>query len=733
MAQKKKKKSPGGKTGAPAFSEPRVQLFSKFGGCNFQLSPREFSYIFDEDNVEQTDLMSNLMVVQNNASITPNQTIQTRQNLVKLFDAPPGLKMTGVATLIGGDFLAAMDNRGVYFENLLNCPSLNGGGVLESIPLNYYCIIVNENHGGMSAPADWTFLGYADDSLVGMTANKELWTGPVGKYTFENARPIPDPDAPISFSNLVARGDLTISAVLTETCTSRITILYTILNKFGPTLPSPPLTFYASKPTTEWSGAAYVTITDQVPSDYDIVAVELYYAEGEYQEPNFLARVEIPADRYFTPDPRTPYKTWTYDWTGYLYDASMWLVANLTLPVENYTAGVPASKMASHDGQLYFWGGEPGHRIWVGGGPGNRFSVSTGTGGGFLDCEPGIGTVVRSVLKYKTTQGAAIVTALCDNVNSNKEYRFNIVENNISLSNEQSARGWQAEKIAGAVGCKSYNGAVVGKDGLYAVSRYGLAVTTMTMEYNSQLQVQHVSDAIEPVFLKQYGNQLSLATLFSINGIVYMTFGSPDGDLDNVIFCYDPDRKAWWTYTLDLDKPILNMVHIDYERTREGIGIITEDAVWLLPTTRDEEITLLPNHEVLIESAELSSMQPLQAMHHLSQLEFRFDYFIGEMDIIVKMVDQFGRVIETKKHVSHATPQYQLSEYLRIDAVVESYKVTLKGRANMRLTHFLARLYPKSNRIGQVWGFDTRQSHTSEGSIHRTFSSYNDLRDAIIP
>ena len=111
--------------------------------------------------------------------------------------------------------------------------------------------------------------------------------------------------------------------------------------------------------------------------------------------------------------------------------------------------------MACLDGQLYFWGGAPEYRIWIGGNPGNRFSVSTGTGGGFVDCEPGVGTVVTNVLKFKTQQGASIVTALCDSANSQREHRFNLVETNISLSNEQSAKAWQAEKVAGTVGCNA--------------------------------------------------------------------------------------------------------------------------------------------------------------------------------------------------------------------------------------------------------------------------------------
>ena len=96
------------------------------------------------------------------------------------------------------------------------------------------------------------------------------------------------------------------------------------------------------------------------------------------------------------------------------------------------------------------------------------------------------------------------------------------------------------------------------------------------------------------------------------------------------------------------------------------------------------------------------------------------------------MIDQYGRTIHACMTISHDKVVHQLSEYMRIDQVVESYKIIIKGKANFRLTHFISKNYPKSNRIGSVYGFDSRLSHTSLGSIHPTFKSYNDLRNAII-
>ncbi|WP_299314386.1 fibronectin type III domain-containing protein [uncultured Halomonas sp.] len=575
---------------------------------------------------------------------------------------------------------------------------------------------------------NWTFLGYADNQLVGTTANSQMWTGPFGSNMLENAKKIPDPTAANAFAmgSLTPYG-LTINATSTAETPFRISIQYTILNKFGPTLPTPMFTFYASKPTTEWSSSSYVKVSGGVADGYQAKAVELYFSEGEYREANFLTRVNLPADGNGT-------KNWSYPWKGYDTDPALWTMSNLSVPTDNFTSGVPASHMRVIDGRAYFWGNkEHPYRIWAGGNPGNRFSVSPGVGGGFVDVDPGIGTFVTDVLKFKTQQGASIVTALTDNPNSQREARYNLVESRIDISNEQSTQGFVAERVAGTVGCKSGRGALATGDGLYAVSRYGLAITTLTMEYNSQLQVMYVSDNIEPVFLKQYGNQLKGSVLLESNGVLYMTFGAPDGSLDNMLFCYDISLKAWWTHTLDIDEPILNMIHIDHEGSQEGVGIITPNAVYMLPTTLTRDLTELPTHNIHIESGELSTAQPLQATHHLSQLELRFDYFVGDLDVKVTMIDQFGREVVTEKRIHHDSVQRQLSEYIRIDQVVESYKILITGKANMRLTHFISKLYPKPARTGMVWGFDSRQSHTSSGSIHKTFLDYNDVKNAIIP
>lgn len=708
-------KRPAAGAGRPKNSEPQVQVFSKFAGCNFQMATQEFDYIFntelqDKEGV-QGDLPGSLMVLQNNAYITPNNTIETRPNFTKLLVPPAHTQFTGVLTLVGDRMYAACQD-GTIRHGVINPGSL--------VQMEDRVSIIDRDNAQLDNT--WTFLGHADGQLVGMTAGRQLWTGNLGSSpTLGNANFLPTPSS--LAVNISVQGTLTISPVLTTACPFRIGITRTHLNRFGPTEAAPIHEFYASKPVNEWSAAAHVRIGGQVNLTHGVTAVDLYFTEGENLEPAFLTRItrfDAEGD-------------WTFHWMGYLSDTSMWATAHLTVPDQNYTRGVPASEMASIDGKLYFWGGTPEHRIWIGGNPGNRFSVSRGTGGGFVDCEPGTGVKVRNVLKYRTQQGASIVTVLCDNENSSREHRFNLVETNLSLTNEQSMKSWVAEKVGGAVGCKSSKGAIVTGDGLYTVSRYGVAITTMAMEQNAQLQVQYISDAIQPVFLKQYGNQLRLSVLFGINDTLYMTFGTPDGDLDNMIFCYNINLEAWWTFTLDIDKPILNMIHIDHEDNREGLGIITPTGIYMLPTTQLDGPSILAHHEIFLETPELSLTQPNKRMQHLSQIEFRFDHFIGTLNVDVVMTDQFGRNIHVRKRIQHDTVRYGLAEYIRIDQVVHNYKISIRGQANMRLTHFMSKFYPKSDRIGMVWGFDSSQSHSSNGSIRRTFSDYNDLKLAIIP
>ena len=323
---------------------------------------------------------------------------------------------------------------------------------------------------------------------------------------------------------------------------------------------------------------------------------------------------------------------------------------------------------------------------------------------------------------------------LCDSKNSAREQRYNLVENTVTMSNEQSMKSWQAEQVAGAVGCKSLQGALVCADGLYSVSRYGLALTTMTMEYNSQIRTNYVSDPVKPVFTNKNGTALKNSVLLECDGVLYLAFGQGDKTIDNILFCYDVDLKSWWTISLDIDEPIYDMLHIDYEGGREGIGIVTKSKVWFLPLTHDDSPDLNANFNVTLQTGELSTTMPQKDWFYLSQLEFRFDHFIGTVLVELTGIDQFGRRVKTAKTISHDTAQYDLAEWMRVDLRLQSYQIRITGEARFRLTHFIAKVYLMSARQGLVWGFNDSQSFRSEngGDIHPTFKDYNDVKNAII-
>ena len=717
-----KKRSQGG--GRKANSEPRQQVFRDFGGCNFELSPREFTLGKDVDQ-EQSDLQMNYVVVQNNAKIASNKTIETRNNIVKLFDAPSGRQFTDAAILIGREFYIGLDDGQLKYGNI-------DGHSLANVTLN--------NLAGASG-SHWKSFAYADNKLIGMTSENNIWTGTVGSHQISNAKKVTfnGSDAPpaFAFNNLVAKGSLDIIAfddpdfdTKVETHPYRIAVAYTYVNKFGPTVHSDQYTFYANYPVDEWHGGRYLQIQATAPANFNILAAEIYYTTGNASTLLFAGRKDIRADG----SADSSNHPWTFNWYGYLDATNMWPVANLIAPEENYTAGVKASHATCIDSKMYFWGdSEQPQRLYIGGNPGNLFSISPGTGGGFVDVEPGSGEEIRVVTKYKTQSGASIVTMLCDSKNTTREQRFNLVENSVSLSNEQNMKSWQAEQVAGAVGCKSFNGAVVCEDGIYSISRYGLALTTLTMEYNSQIRTNYVSDPIKPAFTNKNRSALRNSIILECDGVIYIAFGKDDESIDNMLFCYDIDQRAWWTINLDIDEAILNLFHIDYEGYREGIGIITRNSVYLLPLTKDDSLLTSADFPVTIQSGELSTMQPVQNWFYLSQMEFRFDYFIGSVLVELTGIDQFGRKVKTSKAFSHEQTVYNLAEYMRIDLRLQSYQIRITGTARFRLTHFIAKEYTMSAKQGLVWGFDDSQSFRSDGDIHPTFLDYNDIRKAIIP
>lgn len=743
-----KKKSSGG--GRPRNSEPQAQVFKQFTGMNIQENQADF----DPDGIshDQSDLQMTYMEIQNNVAVTPMKTLETVNKTVeKLLVPPTGTEFTGPIVNIGAYIYAAVSKENsttgaityeIYKTRVLDPTKWAKISIKNAAP----------KLGDLPSETEWTWIGLVGGYIVALTSSnnifiseykdndsiKDLSFYPKIESPKENKLTIyGDPWEYGRQYALYPRGSLKIKEVTSaeeappDDMQYRIGITYTLCNVFGPTEAAPIKYYWVNKPTTEWSSSCYLAIDHWANKDEGFNAMEFYYVEGEAQDPAFFYRLEF--DLYGE-DPRM-----SFHWDGYNTNTDMWAIANLSVPTKNYTAGVEAGYATSIDGRVYFWGNwKTPDRLYIGGNPGNELSVSTGTGGGFVDCDPGQGNRIKVVVKYKTQSGNNIVTMLCDNPNSQKEFRYNLVENNVSLSSEQSVKGWQAEHVSGAVGCKSPYGAVVAADGLYAVSRFGLALTTLTMEYNSQIRAQYVSDAIEPVFTDQIGYEFTDAVLIEMNDKLYLVFGRRslgalgENYLEGIIFCYDIDGKAWWTMTMQNEDPIMSIVPLDYESAREGLLCVTKNYVSFIPLTKPDKPEDEPV-DFFMQSGCIGTAQPLNGLQNLVQLEFRFDYFCGSMEIKLVGIDQLGRKVTTTKRINHETPVYNLAEYMRVDLKLESYTLSFKGKARFRMTHFIAKTFNLTNKRGIVWGFDSSQGLHKTNDIRVYIKDYNDLKKAIIP
>lgn len=107
--------------GRTANSEPRLQVFKDFGGVNFE-NASQFPSGVDIDTKrndgDQTDLQMNYVFLQNNVMVASNKTLQTRDEIVTLFDAPSNVNFTGPICLIGRQLYAAKSDGNIARANL---------------------------------------------------------------------------------------------------------------------------------------------------------------------------------------------------------------------------------------------------------------------------------------------------------------------------------------------------------------------------------------------------------------------------------------------------------------------------------------------------------------------------------------------------------------------------------------------------------------------------------------
>jgi hypothetical protein len=320
------------------------------------------------------------------------------------------------------------------------------------------------------------------------------------------------------------------------------------------------------------------------------------------------------------------------------------------------------------------------------------------------------------------------------------------------------------ERVSNVVGCNSRYGFGVYDDGLYSISRYGLTLTTMAMEYNNQMKSETISDVIQPIFTDRMGDRLKNTRMVCIDGIIYIALAENNAPttltkLDNVIFCYDIDKKAWYTFTHDQslgyemgsDPDVIHHIFsIDSDQAVEGLGVITDTHIYCYPIAGEDQEAKNTDFTVLLETGELMPKEPMQMTSYIQQLEFRFDYFISDPDdpptILVEGTDYYGRSFSIEKqlnidggrgnHGVYYSEQRNYTEWIRVDKYVESMRIRIKGKARFRLTHFNVKLYPQQDVMGTQWGFDARDhyldAHGRTGKIHHYINDYNNLRRALV-
>ena len=272
-----------------------------------------------------------------------------------------------------------------------------------------------------------------------------------------------------------------------------------------------------------------------------------------------------------------------------------------------------------------------------------------------------------------------------------------------------------------------------------------------------------MSEVIDPIFTERIGKRLNDACLVHIDGIIYLILSEDNSEsepqrLDNVILCYDTGKKAWYTFThrepriinpvtgdrVWDTKPLLHALAIDSEQCIEGLGVISRDAITLYPTTGIQSVSK-PEFDIMLETGELCSRIPMQSPYYVEQLEFRFDYFIGDAECEIEGVDYYGRKFKIYKKFGKGNNEGDdpediekraYTEWIRVSKLVEFFRIRIKGKCRCRLTHIICKAYLYNNLIGMPYGFDAQNTfinrHGKEEPIHHYVSDYNNLRRAIV-
>lgn len=811
-------------------SEPRTISFKGWQGVNFVDSPLTWNpledFHADPRKFNQTDLPNNFLMVQNNVNTTDLLGLETRMDSIKLAKhphyegveegGPLDWKFTGVCAMYKKWMFCVVrkneNTSGTSWREKIVYRDITQTPTSPDSEITGWPSSITPKVGATSNPTliEICELGFFEGNLVATArdynANPDTGLLLLASVTVSedgssisvkgmdwSANPpsesatdvITDTPKISPLTNrpgvkpvITAKGTMASADSSTDAAPVRIEVKFCYTNRLGSTLTQTDAncaTKYVELSPALWSARKYVRISPAAGDTVDVTSVsgiDLYARDTENIDWVFIGHVNVTRAQVQA-------GSWYYDWYGNMTDISQWVTSQLMVPTDNTTHGPDATHFDSHDSRIYFWGmpSKP-YRLWVGGNPGSEFSVARGLGGAWVDIEPGSGYDVKGTAKWKTTSGANIITIMCGNQNTTKIRRFNLVETNLSLTNEISYKSYMYEEVSNVVGCNSRWGYGVYDEGLYSLNRYGLMLTTMAAEYNNQMKNQKVSDAIEPIFTNSLGRQLSDGRMVCINGVIYIALSEDDNEigLGNVILCYDTSLKAWYTWTHDQtlgledltdDDRVLHIFAIDSDEWIEGLGTITATEVRLYPVTGEQE-PVKPPFQVLIESGEIAPRQPMQAYWYLQQMELRFDYFVGDPEdpatVLVEGVDYYGRYFQIEKKLNYKQRNWQpyndngaiahhkvlpngpewtevieqrnYTEWIRIDKLVQSVRIRIKGRARFRLTHINAKVYQQADNISTPYGYDASDSgYNAKGQpfkIHHYINDYNNLRRAVV-
>lgn len=730
-------------------SEPRIVTFQKWAGINISEVPSGWKYNTDEfsDGI----LKNTYLTVQDNVMTTSSGSLQTRDIEKKLCTITNGT-LTGVNHLHGKWLYIGYKYNNQYgvlmFNTSYNNKTIDVSKASTDTSIYKYVNAKTSAGSNRLFPSGYTVTDvyvYQRTLIIMASTSSRGWMfrstkdiDESGTLTVTKPELVSTPTTKPTVEGVGLKWAASVSAWNSKYTSdkdgysTRLSFGYAFVNDVGMTNILASNNWgqvYVGTQPAAMSTEEYVKIT--VPQSVvdkavatGATAVYIYYKMDESLTAGYAGSAKL-----------TSGSNAVVKWYGGMYDTAELASVSTSPPDENTSQGVDACYVRMHDSRLYFWGGSKKYRLSIGGNVSNELSISRGHGGAYVDIQPGSGTVVNGTAKFKTYQGANIVTIMCGHANTNMVKRFNLIEDMVTITTDNQVKSFSTEEVSNVVGCQSRNGFKVCVDGLYSIDRYGLMVTTQALESNNQLRSIPVSEAIQPVFTDIEGNDVTKTSLIHVDQKLYIHINSTDSDTHReMIFVYDTQTKAWYTYTHNTSSKIITLFNFDNSTREEGVGYITSQEIGYIPTTGNLVAVKSESNRFFIETGELSARLPPTQTTYVQQLDVRFDWIVGKVTVVLDGIDYYGRKCHIVRTLDTGTTlRKQVSIPMRIELYMECHKLRIYGTASFRLTHINEKLYTTSNKIGSVYGYmdssTYKNHHGTSGTIHHTVAGYNDYID----